>query len=152
MNSVLDWVLNHKADQQQEFPGLPENLDPADTEFESALIEFHNGTSHTLNHARRTIHFANAIRSTVLARQINRWLQDYPAQYQIWKARLLIRRPTFLDDAAAGDEAEKAWMQVDRLFDLFGHILEAREPIKRFRLSSELERVYSDWEQSLLWT
>jgi hypothetical protein len=148
MNWILPWITSNARDQQRELPELPDDLDPADAEFEDALIEFFNGTVETDNHAERTVHFANAIRSSVLASQIDWWLRDYPAEYQRWKEGLVIRGPTFLDDEKAAKEAETAWMRVDSLFDKLR--LSTRRRFHRlFRGPSEVEQVYRYWEQSL---
>jgi len=141
-------IIGHRVDQYPDIPEFPSNLDPADAEFETALIEFHNGTSRSIDHAQQTKHFATAIRSAVLARQVNQWISDYPRQLERWKDGLPLDGPSFLDDETAAKEAENAWIGVDRLI--------AQQHVSSRKFESEvgslrrLSEAYNDWEKSLL--
>jgi hypothetical protein len=129
-------------------PDFPEDLDPADAEFENGLFEFYNAAYFPAAHNQRTVGFAAAIRSAVTARQINRWLRGHPDDYAQWKAGREFGGPTFLDDAAAAEEARTAWMFVDDLLKA-QHV-----PITPFAKQSQsvqqIERLYKQWEESIL--
>lgn len=140
------WFLQHKADRQSEIPGFPADLDPADAEFETALMEFVNGTSASLDHAERTKHFATTIRSSILARQMNRWLHDYPLQYERWKRGLPLEGPSFLDDAGAHEEAAGSWKRVDKLIGK----QRSKRIDREIRNIGALTEAFHDWEKSLL--
>lgn len=142
------WILAHKVDQHLEIPELPGDLDPADAEFQTALIEFCNGTSRSIDHAQQTKHFATAIRSAVLARQINQWLRDFPGQFERWKKGLPLDGPTFLDDQAADKEAESAWISVDKL--IARQLVSSRRFEREVSSLRQLSEAYDDWEKSLL--
>jgi hypothetical protein len=141
-------ILSHKVDQYPDVPEFPSNLDPADAEFETALIEYYNGTSRSIDHAQRTKHFATAIRSAVLARQINQWLRDFPRQFERWKDGLPLDGPSFLDDETAAKEAESAWTHL--------HKLMSKQHVSSRKFESEvgnlrrLAEACDDWEKSLL--
>lgn len=130
-------------------PEFPEDLDPADAEFENGLLEFYNGAFFSPSHPQGTQHFATAIRSSVTARQINRWLRERPDDYAKWKAGRGIDGPTFLDDAAAADEAQRMWIFVEKLLKK----QYAAGPIpfeKRLGSSRRLSLLYKQWEESIL--
>jgi len=148
-NAIPNWILGHAVDRQPALPEFPENLDPADAEFENALIEFYNGTSQIIDHMQRTIHFAGAIRSTVLASQINRWLHNFPDEYQRWKEGLMTTGPTFLNDEAAAKEAERIWLRVDSLLAK-QHVADSGLAETRLMRSFDIAKAYDDWEKSLL--
>jgi hypothetical protein len=132
------------------FSDLPEDLDldPADAEFENGLLEFHNGAV-SPRHNRYTAHFATAIRSAVTARQINRWLQNHPDEYEKWKAGRGFDGPTFLDDEAASIEALSAWNFVASLLRE-QHITITVPFSKQLRSSKQIERLYRNWEEVVL--
>jgi hypothetical protein len=154
----LDWdkitssKLEYIANQVAEFPKFNSiELDPADAEFENALIEFANGSAGQISHAEHTIHFASSIRSAVLATQIDRWRHDLPAQYMLWKEGRKLSGPTFLDDEGAVAEAENAWSRVDDLFKQFDRPrMRIFERLEQSVRPSEIEQVYNDWEKSIL--
>jgi hypothetical protein len=107
LQELPDIVLaNGPQRARRVFPDRPEDLDPdpADAEFENALVEFHNGVL-SPRHNRYTAHFATAIRSAVTARQINSWLQNHPDEFGVLLAVRSFERPTFLDVDAASKEA-----------------------------------------------
>jgi hypothetical protein len=128
-----------------EIPEFPEDLDPADAEFENGLIEFYNGSFFPSNHARHTMYFATAIRSAVTARQINRWLQDHPDDYAKWKSGRGVEGSTFQDDEAATLEAQSAWRFVD-------DVLKRQPPITHgpSRSSRQIATSYQRWEDTFL--
>lgn len=140
----VPWTLYYGADQQPRIREFPSNPDPADAEFENALIEFNNGASQSIDHAEHTKHFATAIRSSVLARQINQWLHDFPDQFERWKNGLPLDGPSFLDDEVAAREAESAWINVGRL------IGKQHFSSRKFEGDVRLAEAYDDWEKSLL--
>jgi hypothetical protein len=141
LQAIPEQVLaNGTKGKRPALPEFPEDLDPADAEFENGLIEFYNGSYFVTSHSRRTEHFATAIRSAVTARQINRWLQEHPKDYAKWKAGRGIDGPTFLDDEAAADEAQMMWAFVDNL--LKKQLLHP--------LSRQIERLYKRWEESVV--
>jgi hypothetical protein len=132
---------------RQELPSFPDDLDPADTEFQNSVFEYRAGLSLKIDHAERTSHFATAIRSSVLAIQINRWILGFPDQYKRWRAGRIDSGPTFLDDKTAASDAENAWIRIDGLF--------ARQPsrdanIRMRHIPNEIEEAYFNWERSLL--
>jgi len=130
------------ADAPPRLPEFPETLDPADAEFENAVLEFYNGAYFRLDRAERTGHFATAIKSTVLARQINRWMADFPKEYEKWRSGRAIVEVTFLDDDAASSEAERAWTFVDAALK--------SQPRKIFGAGSRtaIAGYYRRWEES----
>lgn len=129
-------------------PDLPEDLDPADAEFENGLFEFYNAAYFPAAHSRRTVGFATAIRSAVTARQIDRWLREHPDDYAKWQAGREFRGPTFLDDAVAAEEARTAWKFVDDLLKEQG--APAAPLAEQSRSSKEIERLYKIWEEAVL--
>jgi hypothetical protein len=142
-------LANATNGKRPALPEFPEDLDPADAEFENGLIEFYNGAFFPGSHARRTQHFATAIRSSVTARQINRWLREHPDDYAKWKAGRGIDGPTFLDDDAAADEAQRMWKFVEKLLTEQC----AASPIpfaQRLRPSKRISQLYKQWEESIL--
>lgn len=144
--AIPQWTPGHTQPALPEFDG---DLDPADAEFENALIEFYNGTSRTADQMQRTMHFAGAIRSTVLASQINRWLHDFPDEYRRWKEGLMTTGPTFLDDEAAANEAERMWLRVDGLLAK-QRVADSGLSETRLIRSTDIAKAYDDWEKSLL--
>jgi hypothetical protein len=142
-------VFGDAIDEQQELPPFPDNLDPADAEFESALIEFHNGLSRKINHVRHTMHFATAIRSTVLATQINRWICDFPGEYEQWKEGRIVKGPTFLDDQGAAQVAESAWIRIDSLLTK-GRQSSPSMIERPSTQAAKVDTLYARWEKSLL--
>jgi hypothetical protein len=151
LQELPDIVLaNGSKRHRPAFPALPEDLilDPADAEFENGLLEFYKGAVAPL-HSRYTAHFATAIRSAVTARQINRWLQNHPHEYAKWKAGRSFEGPTFLDDAAASEEALAAWISVSDL--LREHQISAIIPFSaRLQSSKRMEALYRRWEEAVL--
>lgn len=127
-------------ERKQELPNFPEDLDPADAEFENGLVEFYNGSLFPSRHDQRTMHFATAIRSAITARQINKWLCGHPDDYAKWKTGRPFNGPTFLDDEMAASEAEIFW----KLFDAL-----VKEQPKSFDLSRE-PAAYRRWEETIL--
>jgi len=148
LRHIPAWILGHRADQYPEIPEFPSNLDPADAEFEAGLIEFYGGTSRSIDHTQQTKHFATAIRSAVLARQINRWINDFPRQFERWKDGLPLDGPSFLDDETAAKEAENAWIRVGKL--LAKQHVSSRKFESEIGSLSRLSEAYEDWEKSLL--
>jgi hypothetical protein len=122
-----------------------EEIDPADNEFCNAILEYNEGISETCKPLERINHFATSIRSSVLAIQINRWIRDFPDQYERWRAGKLVNGPTFLDDKAAADDAQKAWESID---DLFSHEWPGRAMAEI--PMNKIEDAYRAWERSLL--
>ena len=122
-----------------------EEIDPADNEFCHAMLEYNKGISETDGPLERIKHFATCIRSSVLAIQINRWIRDFPDQYERWKAGKLVNGATFLDDKAAADDAEKAWEYID---DLFSYEWPGRAMAETS--TNKIEEAYRAWERSLL--
>jgi hypothetical protein len=122
-----------------------EELDPADNEFCNAILEYNEGISETDKPLERISHFATSIRSSVLAIQINRWIRDFPDQYERWRAGKLVNGPTFLDDEAAADDAQKAWESID---DLFSH--EGPDRAMAEIPMIKIEDACQAWERSLL--
>jgi hypothetical protein len=122
-----------------------EEIDPADTEFCNAILEYNEGISETGKPLERINHFATSIRSSVLAIQINRWIRDFPDQYGRWRAGKLVKGPTFLDDKAAADDAQKAWESIDYLLshEWPGRAM-AEVPMNK------IDDAYRAWERSLL--
>jgi hypothetical protein len=147
---IPERVLTNGTDgKRPPLPEFPEDLDPADAEFENGLIEFYNGAFFSHKHPRRTQHFATAIRSSVTARQINRWLSQHPDDYVEWKTGRGIYGSTFLDDDAAADEAQRMWILVEQLLKK----QHASSPIpfeKRLPSSRRLSLLYKQWEESIL--
>jgi hypothetical protein len=142
-------LTNKTVGKRPELPEFPEDLDPADAEFENALIEYYNGTFFRTGHAQRTVHFATAIRSAVTARQINAWLREHPDDYATWKAGRGIEGPTFLADEAAADEAQMAWTLVADLLKKQRAIV--RRPFAgQFWSSRQMAQLYKRWEESVL--
>jgi hypothetical protein len=127
-------------DRRETPPDFPEDLGPADAEFENGLMEFRNGSLPSSNHTRRTMHFATAIRSAVLARQINAWLCTHSRDYAKWKMGQTFEGPTFLDDEPAAKEAETTWTLVDALM---------KEQPKPHSLSKEAA-AYKRWQETSL--
>lgn len=138
-------AINAKS-KRPELPEFPEDLDPADAEFENGLIEFYNGAFFPTSHAQHTMHFATAIRCAVTARQVNAWLRSHPDDYATWKSGRGIDGPTFLDDEDAATEAQNAWKFVDDLLKeqptITGRPLRSA---KRIAQSS-----YQLWEDTIL--
>ena len=122
-----------------------EDIDPADNEFCNAILEYNEGISGTAQPLERINHFATSIRSSVLAIQINRWIRDFPDQYERWRAGELVNGPTFLHDEAAADDAQKAWESIDHLFS---H--ESPGRAKAEVPMNKIEDAYRAWERSLL--
>ena len=73
--------------KRPKLPEFPEDLDPADAEFENGLIEYYNGAFFSANHGQHTMEFATAIRSAVVARQINKWLSNLTKSHLIPRIR-----------------------------------------------------------------
>ena len=150
LKSIPERVLVNRIEHRRpELPEFPEDLDPADAEFANGLIEYYNGAHFVASHSRPTAHFATAIRSAVTARQINRWLSEHPDDYAEWKAGLGFDGPTFLDDEAAADEAQRAWKFVDDL------LKEQRTVVptpfaQQLRSAKQIARLYRHWEASIL--
>src|SRR5271169_4788520 len=71
-------LVNGTKARPPALPEFPEDLDPADAEYENGLTEYYNGAFFATDHAEHTVHFATAIRSAVTARQINSWLRERP--------------------------------------------------------------------------
>lgn len=124
---------------------LCEKIDAADNEFCNAFIEYVEGMSNNSRKVEGVKHFATSIRSTVLAIQINRWIRDFPDQYERWKAGRLVSGPTFLDDKAAANDAEKAWEHIDYLFS---NVPQDR-PVSEIPMN-RIDAAYREWERSLL--
>jgi hypothetical protein len=124
---------------------LCEKIDAADNEFCNALIEYAEGMSNNNRSIERVKHFATSIRSSVLAIQINRWIRNFPEQYERWKAGKLVSGPTFLDDKLAADDAEKAWEHIDLLFS---HTAQGQATPEM--PMNKIETAYREWERSLL--
>ncbi|MFI5023298.1 MAG: hypothetical protein ACHQRJ_16830 [Alphaproteobacteria bacterium] len=145
---MLDDLLEERATKTFEVPDFA-NLDPADTEFENAIIELYNGVYDSSNHEEHTVHFATSVRSAVTAKQVNEWLRRHPHKYAQWRAGRGFDGPTFLDDEVAANEAEKAWTFVDGL--LTRPHFHKRTPFER-QLSSpkDVTELYERWEQSVL--
>lgn len=122
-----------------------EDIDPADNEFCNAILEYNEGISGTGQPLAQINHFATSIRSSVLAIQINRWIRNYPDQYERWRAGKLVNGPTFFDDETAADDAQKAWESIDYLFsnESPGRAM-AEVPMNK------IEDAYRAWERSLL--
>jgi hypothetical protein len=141
IGSIPDLILSSiSARRRPILPEFPEDLDPADAEFENGIIEFYNGSiSHT---AQRTAHFATAIRSAVLAHQIDMWLREHPDAYSAWKTGQGFQGPTFLQDDAAAGEAELMWKSVA---DLLRRCSVRSLPL----LSKRVERAYKEWEEAI---
>jgi hypothetical protein len=121
-----------------------EKTDPADSEFCNAIMEYNEGISET-GLLERINHFATSIRSSVLAIQINRWIRDFPDQYEHWKAGKHVNGATFMDDEAAADDAQKAWESIDYLFS---HQWPGRAMAEI--PMNKIEDAYRAWERSLL--
>jgi len=146
LKQIPDRLLENDINTRRpKLPELPEDLDPADAEFENGLIEFYNGAYFSGSHSQHTMHFATAIRSAVTARQIDKWLHDHPDDYSRWKSGHGIDGPTFLDDGAAANEARIAWRFVD-------HLLKRQPMIARgsARLSKQIAQSYKRWEDTVL--
>lgn len=129
-------------------PDFPEDLDPADAEFENGLLAFYNGAYFPGPDSRRTVQFATAIRSAVTARQINMWMREHPDDYAKWKAGRKFGGATFLGDEAAADEAERAWKFVD-------YLLNRQQPLaipfeKQLPFLNRIAKLYDSWEDSVL--
>jgi hypothetical protein len=131
--------------QEPTSSALPDELDPADAEFWNALLGYFDGISENNEPVQRIKHFATAIRSSVLAVQINQWIRDFPGQYQHWRRGEIVSGPTFLDDKVAADKAEKAWERIDFLFS---HGRKTRAPPEI--TMNNIENAFREWEQSLL--
>ena len=131
------------------FPEFPEDLDPADSEFENGLLEYYQAAYLRATHDRYTLHFATAIRSTVTARQIDTWIREHPDAYRRWKAGQKFDSPTFLDDETAAKEAERAWGFVGRLFQEIGTSVISNIP-RQFGRPRPINRLYEKWEDSVL--
>jgi len=146
MRAIPERLLAYETEgKRPPLPDFPEDLDPADAEFENGLIEFYNGAYFNAPHPRHTMHFATAIRSAVTARQIERWLRDHPDDYAKWKSGRGIDGPTFLDDEAAAKEALTAWKFVADLLKV--------QPIAVYELwqsTKRIERSYKHWEDTVL--
>lgn len=151
-----DWIKKYLAGEgngrRSDKDGFSEPLndeqfDAADVEFDNAMTELDNALPDQNPHSR-TSHFATAIRSAVLAMQMDRWIHDFPEQYNHWSSGRPFIGPTFLEDEAASKAAESAWVRVDSLFK--------KEKVagRSHRLASknvfEIEQAYSEWEKSLL--
>jgi hypothetical protein len=135
------WIAE-LAESSLPTPSEHRQLDPADAEFENAILQF-NDAQTAESHLQQTAYLATSIRSSVLARQIDRWLRDFPRQYASWNKGENFAGPTFLEDDAASLEAETAWMQIDEIF--------RSKRRRRIRESIEaIERAYFEWERSLL--
>jgi hypothetical protein len=148
LGTVPEWLKFHQIDNRREPPLFPEDDDAADAEFENALLELHRGAARKERRGG-TAHFAGAVRSSVLARQINQWINDFPEQYRSWKEGRAVSGKTFLDDAKATKVAVSAWMQVG---DLLNKMRTVRSGLPRIEFTdpSEETRAYGDWEQTLL--
>lgn len=144
-----DWAgkwLGQKGNERPLEPPNANQLDAADAEFENAVIEFENGLFDKNPHSS-TSHFATAIRSAVLALQINKWVHDCPEQYSYWRSGQPFDGPTFLEDEAASAVAEIAWIRVEEFFRT--QKIVARRPRLTPR-AVEIEEAYAEWEKSLL--
>jgi hypothetical protein len=147
--TLKEFLMSPTIGRHSKLPEFPDNLDPADAEFENGLIEFYSGSDFKNDHAQRTIHLATAIRSSVLAKQIEQWRLDYPEECAKWKAGQWLEGPTFLEDELAAKEAIKAWIFVDEQ-------LKAQRTFKwRYRLkgywsANKVARLYKRWEELVL--
>jgi hypothetical protein len=140
MSSIPDRILSSISARRRPMPPeFLEELDPADAEFENGIIEFYNGS--IADPSQRTAHFATAIRSAVLARQIDTWLRAHPGSYLQWKTGHGFHGPTFLQDDAAASEAELMWKFV-------ANLLKPCSSRSRLLWSRQLEKAYEEWEES----
>jgi hypothetical protein len=146
---AFPWRSLEADAQPNALPQLREPLDPADAEFENAAVEYIAGTSGNEDHSKRTAHFASAIRSSVLAIQINRWVRDFPQQYQRWRSGRSFEGPTFLDDEQAATDAENAWKRVEALFPLKRAVRESSAARNITSTLRSAETAYDDWERTL---
>ena len=124
---------------------FPHEIDAEDNEFCNAFLEYTEGASENTPAIERVKHFAASIRSSVLAIQINRWIRDFPDEYNRWRAGKLVSGPTCLDDEAAANDAEKAWEHIDVLFS---HTRQDRAMPEI--PTNKIEVAYREWERSLL--
>jgi hypothetical protein len=146
LRSVPDHILRaEKSDTTPQLPDFPEDLDPADAEFENALIEFYNAAFFDDTHDQSTLDFATAIRSAVIAKQVNKWINAHPNDYAKWKAGLRFDGPTFLVDETAAREAEATWKFVA------GQLKNHRLPASPVAISTRAvfpNELYARWKQS----
>ncbi|MBV8776074.1 MAG: hypothetical protein JO258_02650 [Alphaproteobacteria bacterium] len=151
LQDIPDYLLSRGSIVKRlTFPDLRDDLDldAADAEFESGLLEFCHGVSSS-SHRRYTAAFATAIRSAVTARQINKWMEGHPEAYARWKKGRRFRGPTFLDDDAAAEEACSAWAFVQRLLRE-QHMPTRSSLSEQVRSTQEAVRLYRNWEETVL--
>jgi hypothetical protein len=125
-------------------------LDAADAEFENAICEVKAGKSQKIEYFDRVRHFATAIRSSVLAVQINRWIGDFPDEYRLWREGRAFKGPTFLEDPEAEDAAAKAWSWIDSLFNMVASRPGTLSHHPRWGEAEIVETEYAKWNATLL--
>jgi len=150
LNSLLARGRNRpspatRASENPALPEFPHDLDPADAEFENAVIGFYKGLSYSASHSEHTMNFATAIRSAIVARQVDRWLRDHPREYAAWRSGKPFSGPTFLDDDNASAEAEDGWISISRLLEQQPSVQSVR-PARRCELTHEVAAPYRQWE------
>ena len=146
---IEKWIAGLPGGQGMPLFAVSGKLDPADAEFENGLMQFSRAMT-AQSRSERTARFATSIRSAVLARTINRWLHDRPAEYQAWSRGEHSTGPTFLEDEGALKEAEMAWKEIDELFRQSSSILTRSHELRPRGRPSDFERQRTAWETSLL--
>jgi hypothetical protein len=133
--------------ESPDLPNFPDNLDPADAEFENAIISYYNGISSPSSHGECTMDFATAIRSAIVARQINRWIQNHPGSFAKWRLGETFSGPTFLEDEPASSLAEASWSSLAELLEKQPSAM-STPPAQRYKFTKEIETSYKQWEEA----
>lgn len=141
IRSVPERLMKASFDLRPDLPELPDDADAADAEYENALTEYYNGKFYANTPEEWTSNFASAIRSTVAAHQISRWMRKYPQSYQLWNAGRDFDGPTFLEDDSAADEAAGMWQFVERLL---------RRTYPATEITPISRSLYEQWEATYL--
>jgi hypothetical protein len=121
---------------------IADDLDPADAEFEEGATEFEQGIMSD-DHAEYTRHFASAIRSSIVAEQINVWIANHAESYRRWRDGQSFNGPTFLDAPTAVRTATAAWVLVEK------SLAEALKSRPRPARDGDVEAHYKEWEESI---
>ena len=141
------WMRKHGTQlplSYVEFLPLESNLDHADAEYESGVLEFERARD-AITKKKQTTHFANAIRSAVIAVQFDTWMQRHAAAYENYKQHKPLAGQTFTQDRRATLEAKATWLKIDKEF---ARAYRGHRPNPRLNHASVV--YYLEWDKSLL--
>ena len=119
---------------------VPEE-DAAYAELENAEIEYQDG-NRAGSDAEATKHYATSIRSSVLAKQIGKWIDRHPDEHLKWIRGEVFEGPTFLEDSQASEAAEREWQVVGELLQ------DGRRRLSE--IPNATVRLFEEWRDQLL--